>query len=768
MSSDGRRRVAILGGGAAGLAAAYELTKTAELRAAFDVTVYQHGWRLGGKGASGRNERAHDRIEEHGLHLWFGFYENAFGLLGDCYEELRRQGRAARFETCADAFVPCQRLGLTEAVGPEWHTRSFPLPAGNGGGRHSLPWAIAYLLRLLAEGLERLLDLRPGQEPDPDVGAGYGALRGAVDEAENEARRATPASAPGEEAVPESRLAVVRGLRGAEDGFAAAAERLGVDTPVGFAARLAGFAKSVVAILTLRVAPRVGHCEAPFDHLNAVELRDALRGARDGGRPLECPADLRSDLEWLRREGLLSDDRVLDSSFVRVLYDLAFAYRDGDPAAPDVAAGVALENLLNITTRHKGVLMHKMRAGMGDVVFAPLYRLLGEPEAAGSGPRVRFEFFSAVERVDAPAGRVERIEIRRQAALEDPGSGYRPLREVNELPCWPSEPLADQLDRESREALESLREGSGTGEHPMLAFERDDPPDPLRRAESVVLREGEEFDDVVLAVPVGAHSRLTAPLEGVAGSGVQDAAFAEMGASASPVATNAFQIWLNQEPAQLGLLSGARPGETTVLGNYRKPFDTYCDMTHLIPEESWRTRRRQPPDAETARSIAYFCGPMQEPPADWREADRRAGERALQFLEAHRHNGHGRPFWRTSFAPWMLVADRWVSGWDRFRQQYWRANATGWERYSTSHAGTMEHRLRADGSRPDRRPGMRVENLVLAGDWTHTPVNAGSVEAAVISGIEAARALIRKRNVAQAGPPLDEPEIAVAPWRGKP
>src|SRR6201992_597945 len=70
-------KVAVLGGGAASLTAAFELTAP-ELAEKYDVTVYQMGWRLGGKGASGRNAAVHDRIEEHGLHLWLGFLDTAF------------------------------------------------------------------------------------------------------------------------------------------------------------------------------------------------------------------------------------------------------------------------------------------------------------------------------------------------------------------------------------------------------------------------------------------------------------------------------------------------------------------------------------------------------------------------------------------------------------------------------------------------------------------------------------------------------------------
>ena len=75
-----RTRVAILGGGPAALTAAFELTATPELAARHDVTIYQPGWRLGGKCASGRNAEHHERIEEHGLHVWFGCYDNGFSL----------------------------------------------------------------------------------------------------------------------------------------------------------------------------------------------------------------------------------------------------------------------------------------------------------------------------------------------------------------------------------------------------------------------------------------------------------------------------------------------------------------------------------------------------------------------------------------------------------------------------------------------------------------------------------------------------------------
>ena len=55
----------------------------------YEVHVYQVGWRLGGKGASGRNPLQGQRIEEHGLHIWSGFYDNAFRAMRECFDEIR-------------------------------------------------------------------------------------------------------------------------------------------------------------------------------------------------------------------------------------------------------------------------------------------------------------------------------------------------------------------------------------------------------------------------------------------------------------------------------------------------------------------------------------------------------------------------------------------------------------------------------------------------------------------------------------------------------
>src|ERR1700733_823161 len=101
--SGGKTRVAILGGGPSALSAAFYLTSDHGLRERYDITVYQMGWRLGGKGASGRAENG--KILEHGLHILFGCYHDFFSLMRAAYDELERPpGHPIR--TWQDGFQP--------------------------------------------------------------------------------------------------------------------------------------------------------------------------------------------------------------------------------------------------------------------------------------------------------------------------------------------------------------------------------------------------------------------------------------------------------------------------------------------------------------------------------------------------------------------------------------------------------------------------------------------------------------------------------------
>ena len=96
-------KVAILGGGAASCTAALALTDQPGWKEHYDVTVYQLGWRLGGKAASGRNKDYGQRSEGIAGHHFPSTFVQMKKLLRSVYKELNRP-EGAPLRTFEEAF----------------------------------------------------------------------------------------------------------------------------------------------------------------------------------------------------------------------------------------------------------------------------------------------------------------------------------------------------------------------------------------------------------------------------------------------------------------------------------------------------------------------------------------------------------------------------------------------------------------------------------------------------------------------------------------
>lgn len=696
--ADRKLKVAILGGGVGSIATAFQLTSTPELRDRYEVTVYQRGWRLGGKGASGRNRKHAERIEEHGLHLWFGFYDNAFHMMRQCYEELGRPAGAplARLD---DAFKPCDTFVLYEHHKERWRGWEFDLPSNSlplgepaeiagfwnvaemalGWLRHlwqtlgasvatgATPPSAAHRrpgswLRALAAEIGVLID-------DVEV-AGHIML---LEVAHELARRHT--SHPERFSPTQHRADLVRLL----DELKQWSQTLVEQALENDAVRLFFTTADLIATATRGIVAD-GILEYGFDCINDEELT-----------------------AWLRRHGA-HRMTLAEGPFVRVMYDMAFGYRDGDVRRRDIAAGVALSAMLRICFTYKTGWAFKMQAGMGDAVFAPFYEVL---RARG----VKFEFFHCVTRLRLAANKksIAAIEIVPQAAVI--GGEYQPLFDVKGLPCWPSAPLWEQLEEGER----LQRDG--------VNFEYED--NPLNRRPRL-LRRGKDFDVVVLGISVAALPAICREL--IDHRGNPD--FKKMIDSAATTMTQAFQLWLNRPLGKLRWPFEAN----SIMTTYVEPMDTYANMSHLIGREDWAA-------GANLRSIAYFCGVLPDRRGDSQEATTaRVKQNALRFLKTNVG-----PIWpggvaRTGGAlDWQSLVDPSAQpGSKRFDAQYWCANFQPTERYVLSPAKAVRNRLRADRS--------GYENLVLTGDWIDSGFNVGCVEAAVIAGMQAARAIIGVRD----------------------
>ena len=101
-----KRKVAILGGGLSSLSAAYELTSYEDWKDRYEITLYQLGWRIGGKTASGWGPGG--RIEERGIHIFQGWYNNAFRMVQDAYSVMQANGlnEKSPLQYWDEAFIP--------------------------------------------------------------------------------------------------------------------------------------------------------------------------------------------------------------------------------------------------------------------------------------------------------------------------------------------------------------------------------------------------------------------------------------------------------------------------------------------------------------------------------------------------------------------------------------------------------------------------------------------------------------------------------------
>lgn len=695
--------MAIVGGGCAAMACAFELTRPA-LRGRYAVTVYQVGWRLGGKGASGRGPA--QRIEEHGLHLWMGFYENAFRLMRECYEELGRDPRQCPIATWRDAFSPAPFVGVAEQ-GPDgrWVPWAADLPTVDGlpgearGGEAR--WTVTDYVGRIVGLLRALLSSLPGAGGIAAAGGGPAVAADTLD------ARVAQLLKFGELATLTALIESVELLQTMLGGLARYSDNLVLQVLDALAANARALIESRAAIdlEVRRVWTIVDLTLATLRGILRFRLATDPRGF-DAIDDYDCR-------EFLRLNG--ATEVSLASGYLRGLYDLGFSYQDGNPATPRIAAGQALRSMVRAFFTYRGAFFWRMNAGMGDIVFAPLYEVLRRRG-------VRFEFFHRLEQLrlspaaDGDAPHVAALEFDVQAEVKG-GAPYAPLVDVGGLPCWPAEPDWAQLQDGER-----LREAGVQFES---FWDR-------RSTRRTTLRVGADFDFAVLAVGLGAVPHVARELV------ERDPRWRAMVDHVQTVATQAFQVWLTADMAALGWTA-----PPINLSGFVEPFDTWADMRHLLPHERW---------PEAVRALAYFCsvlpdarGAEDRTAADYPvQARERVRAGAVAFLE--RDLAH---LWPGATAAdggfrWDLLADALDtggSGADRFRSQFWTANVNPSDRYVLSLPGSSAYRISPLDDTYD--------NLTIAGDWTACGFNAGCVEAAVMSGRLAAHALAQS-------PPLDD------------
>lgn len=650
----GRTRVAVLGGGLGALTSVYELLAPPGAKDRYEITVYAMGHRLGGKCASGRDAHVANRVLEHGLHVWFGCYHQGFRFIRDVFEELPENVALERDWT--RVFCPHRSVELWDRQADQWSAwrLEFPdnsLSPGRSTPLDDLPSLVRALLKWIATFFEMAL---VPEEQRTTLRSSVQALVGNV---------------------------IRGGVTGMMKLLTIGVERLIHGRPAPWIRRI----RQRLSTAWQRSNPDEG--TRRFWIMADLALTVLAGIAQDrvltrGIDPLENQ-DFRA---WLAKHG--ASTLTLEAAPIRVVYDMMFAYEEGDRRRPNASAGTMMLSILRMLFAYAGSFSYKMATGMGDAVLAPLYEVLLRKG-------VRFRFFHRVELLTPTEdGRdLGRITLVRQATLRS--EPYRPFIEVHGRLCWPETPRYEQLVE--GEELQRVN------------LER--PSDPWPGVERICLEAGRDFEEVILGIPVGGLQRIAGPLA------AQRPEWRAMLKGLGTVATVSAQLWMNRSGDAL------RPGvgrRAPLTGGHAGTFDTWAEMSHLAPVENW---------PQAPASIHYGCAPFPES-----QTSAPLGSLLTDYLEEH-----GPTLWPGTgrrFDDGVLIDLKEGTGSERVDAQYLRLNHEGSDRYVQSLVGTSALRL------PPDRSGFG--NLWLAGDWTRTQFNLGSVESTVRSAMACAAGLRAK------------------------
>jgi uncharacterized protein with NAD-binding domain and iron-sulfur cluster len=636
------------------------------------------GWRLGGKCASGRDDEG--RIIEHGLHIWFGYYENAFCLLQEVHAELARlRGGENVWRT---AIEP-QEFTPIGTKGGEFIALNWPPSEGipGDGTPLSVFGSIIGVLRLLSVVHDALTDNQrltsaehrislPGEAPVATLMDDLGpiTLRTALDLGTNWLNL-----------IRQESYSTVE-LENAANYFNALADEMQTHQQTE-GDRLLGDLYDLTGAFIAGLITEVIIKGAELSDLDRLDFR-----------------------EWLVSQGA-DYASAYRSPIVKALYDTMFQYPDGLMSSPSYGAGTAANVVLRLLGTYKGGAVWKPKRSLGEVLVEPLYRVL---RARG----VQFEFFHKLTQIELTEDRrsVARLYFARQVNIL--AGGYEPTVTRGSTTYWPLTPKWERIENGAELCDRGIDLESRWCD---------------QQTSTLTLEQGKDFSDLVLAIPLGAFKHFSGrrgPCDGLIRASPR---FRALARNIPLVPSFSVQLWCARTLSELGWTG---PSPAMVSGE--PALQIWADMSQILLEEGW--------DSERPLSLHYFCNVFDSSPSRINAvSDRhRVRELAVDWLEnkalrlwpmaaVRRAREAGRFDWNVLFDQRAGLQKA------RVAAQVVTANVDPSACCVSSAAGTTRWRLKAGKS--------EFNHLVLAGAWTDTGLNTECIEAAVMSGMQASRAL---------------------------
>ena len=539
----------------AALTTAFEITEH-DPDGVYDITIYTLGWRLGGKAAVGRDASCKDRAYEHGLHIWAGFYDNAFDVVKRLYVRL-----GAHEDAWRRFFKPLNHFTVMENICDDWRPWLIAFPPNGAepeiGPKSSFaPWPMLVQFLAIFESSFRETDYA-GR-----IDAGS-RRRFAAELADIAALDQTGA---------DDEIALTTTSRVAQ-GLPSDAAAVGDDRRLALLQMIETSQRQIFEVLD--AAPETDErrrlriiVDLAFALARGLLSDDLFLGGFDAIDDTEWS-------EWMCQHGC--SDESLKSAVVRGCYDYAFATRD-----KGIGAGTAVILILRFLMTYKGSVLHELTEPMGDFIFAPMYVYLRDVK------NVKFEFFCRVKELTLAGDLLVNSVLMEQQIELAAARQYKPLVERRDgRPSWPSAPKIETDACFRNPDLES-NWTDRRGQDRVLN----------RRTSTHGVDDTDVFDIVVLALGFDGLKQICASFAGKAPG------WSSFLSQIKTTQTAALQLWLLKTTGELGW-----PDPRTALTGFElagekwpaAAMTSWEDNTGLLQFE----RARSGPEP---RSLAYFCG----------------------------------------------------------------------------------------------------------------------------------------------------------------